>query len=284
LNGRFLDVLEDTASILTPEIVGDMLDRLYAMTSADRSQERTQVAGSTVVPNASLASIKSFFAARHNHIVNSYLPGQGRTPVSNRRPGITLDAPLHTGKSRVSISWSHSDPEGNNATVDLFWTDLGFSHLVPIPGATDLPASDGSYQWLDTLPVLTGKPIYIHAVIDDGLADLVGHSTSLPIEPQEFLDPPFRRGDVDGNGILDLADDVNNLTYQFVGSFQPTCLDALDVNDSGEINIADPLRSLFFQFSGGPPPADPGHESCGIDPSSETVEISCDSYAGCPAP
>lgn len=284
LEDRFFDILEDTANILTPEIVGDMLDRLYAMTGVDRIEERSTVVGATVVQDSSLSSIKSFYTARHNYILNNYLPSRGRPPISNFHPDIELDEPIHSGKSQVSISWSHSDTEGNPATVDLFWTDLGFSHLVPIPGATDIPASNGSFEWIGELPEIDGKPIYIHAVIDDGLAELVGHDTSMPIEAQEFPDAPFRRGDVDGNGSLDISDDIRNLSYQFLGTFNPGCLDALDVNDSGQIEISDPLWSLYFQFAGGAPPPAPGHLSCGADPTDETVHIGCESTPTCPSP
>jgi hypothetical protein len=83
------------------------------------------------------------------------------------------------------------------------------------------------------------------------------------LEPQNLTQ--FRRGDVDGNGFLNTADAVNSLIFQFVGTFEPTCLDALDTDDDGRIDIADPLANLFFQFRGAPNIPAPGPFACGFD-------------------
>lgn len=84
--------------------------------------------------------------------------------------------------------------------------------------------------------------------------------------------PRFRRGDADASGVVDISDPINNLTYQFLGTFQTTCLDALDDDDSGAIDISDPIYSLTRQFVGGPPQPPPGPERCGEDPTPETPE------------
>lgn len=91
---------------------------------------------------------------------------------------------------------------------------------------------------------------------------------------------PFRRGDCTGDGILDLTDPVANLEFQFLGSFTPPCRDACDFDDVGSIDITDPIANLAHQFLGGPPPAPPGKETCGTDPTDEDG-ISCESFAPC---
>lgn len=60
----------------------------------------------------------------------------------------------------------------------------------------------------------------------------------------------FRRGDVDGNGKLELADVIKSLTYQFVGGETLSCLDAADVDGDGELGLTDAIRSINFQFTG----------------------------------
>jgi hypothetical protein len=82
----------------------------------------------------------------------------------------------------------------------------------------------------------------------------------------------FRRGDVDGNGALEVTDPIANLSFQFLGTFEPTCLDALDWDDSGTIEITDPISSLTRQFLGGTPAAAPGSEACGADPSADELD------------
>ncbi len=90
----------------------------------------------------------------------------------------------------------------------------------------------------------------------------------------------FRRGDGNDDGAVDVSDAIANLTFQFLGTFQPPCLDALDFDDSGMIDVSDPIANLTHQFVGGPPPAAPGKETCGVDPGED--ELSCESFATCP--
>ena len=90
----------------------------------------------------------------------------------------------------------------------------------------------------------------------------------------------FLRGDSNADGKRDVTDPIANLTFQFVGTFDPPCLDALDFDDSGELDVTDPIANLTHQFVGGPPPAAPGKEICGVDPTDD--EIGCDTFAQCP--
>ena len=99
-------------------------------------------------------------------------------------------------------------------------------------------------------------------------------------ERAEVRNPPpppkvlFRRGDVDDSGTLEITDAIQNLTYQFLGSSPPPCLDALDFDDSGTIEIPDPIGILNHLFFGGAPPAPPAME-CGVDPGDD--ELTCQS-------
>lgn len=74
----------------------------------------------------------------------------------------------------------------------------------------------------------------------------------------------FIRGDTNGDGLVDVADAVFDLTYQFY-SGPELCLLAHDTNDDEVIDISDPVYSLTYQFSGGPTPPEPFPE-CGPDP------------------
>ncbi len=79
------------------------------------------------------------------------------------------------------------------------------------------------------------------------------------------FDTHFRRGDSNGDGILDLSDAINTLGYLFGGAGAVVCEDAADSNDSGDVDISDGIHTLGFLFGGGPPPPAPGHEDCGSD-------------------
>ena len=94
-------------------------------------------------------------------------------------------------------------------------------------------------------------------------------------------EPVFRRGDVDGNGKLEITDAILNLDFQFIGNYVPRCKDAHDFDDNGRIEITDSIANLQHQFVGGQGPAPPGMKSCGKDPSDDTLP--CENYlsAGC---
>ncbi len=87
----------------------------------------------------------------------------------------------------------------------------------------------------------------------------------------------FRRGDVNVDGLLDIADPVFDLGCLF--RCFPSCRDAHDSNDDGAWNIADPVYTLNYLFQQGPQPSLPW-PGCGID---ETLSmLDCQSYPGCP--
>jgi hypothetical protein len=91
----------------------------------------------------------------------------------------------------------------------------------------------------------------------------------------------FVRGDTDGSGQIDITDPINNLSYQFLGEFKPSCLDAMDDDDSGKVDISDPIFSLNRQFLGGPVWAPP-YPACGTDPTPDQgTDLGCASDAAC---
>ncbi len=75
----------------------------------------------------------------------------------------------------------------------------------------------------------------------------------------------FIRGDVNGDGKIELTDPISNLDYQFLGNFESTCLDALDFDDDGTISLSDPIGNLTYQFLGGIDAKLPGPGQCGVD-------------------
>jgi hypothetical protein len=88
----------------------------------------------------------------------------------------------------------------------------------------------------------------------------------------------FRRGYVNTDKTVNLADAVYLLGYLFGTGETPWCLKAADTNDDGEIDLADAVKLLGFLFGGQPPLPVPFFQ-CGTDPSPD--ELTCAIEPGC---
>ncbi|MBN1444398.1 MAG: CotH kinase family protein [Planctomycetes bacterium] len=93
-------------------------------------------------------------------------------------------------------------------------------------------------------------------------------------------DLPFRRGDSNADGRVDIADSIFSLRYMFQGWTAPPCLDAADANDDGDADISDPIVTLLYLFQGGRALPSPGPQDCGPDPTPD--DLACSSYTACP--
>lgn len=80
---------------------------------------------------------------------------------------------------------------------------------------------------------------------------------------------PFRRGDADENGALELTDAMAALQLLF-GTGDVACLDFVDANDDGSVNITDAVYLLLHLFRGGPEPPPP-FSNPGLDPTSDLL-------------
>ncbi|MBI4605074.1 MAG: FG-GAP repeat protein, partial [Planctomycetes bacterium] len=87
---------------------------------------------------------------------------------------------------------------------------------------------------------------------------------------------PFRRGDADLNGRIEITDAIRGLTYLFVDGVPPACLDALDADDSGDVDITDSIRILTYLFLGGAEIPAPGPAACGQDPTGDALSCAGD--------
>jgi hypothetical protein len=115
-------------------------------------------------------------------------------------------------------------------------------------------------------------------VIFFGAGGTVEYTVTYEFEPAPPGDQ-FRRGDANADGALDIADAVYLLEQLFSGATPTECPDAADANDDGLMNIADPVFTLSSLFSGGPFPSPP-FDSCGVDPTADSLE--CTGFAACP--
>ncbi len=89
----------------------------------------------------------------------------------------------------------------------------------------------------------------------------------------------FQRGDVDGNGSLEITDPIALLDYLFLGAADLRCNDAADADDNGFLEVTDVINILSYLFLGGADLPAPGPEACGGDPTPDN--LGCKVYS-CP--
>jgi hypothetical protein len=111
--------------------------------------------------------------------------------------------------------------------------------------------------------------------------DSIGGSPDAYFLRLRVRDSQFRRGDINDDATLNIADAVSLLTTLFVvGGSAIECEDAADANDDGLVDIADAVFVLAALFSQGAPPPSPGPSMCGDDPTGDA--IGCALHDSCP--
>jgi hypothetical protein len=100
--------------------------------------------------------------------------------------------------------------------------------------------------------------------------------------------PNFHRGDVNGDGTLDISDGLCTLAFLFDGGVEPLCLESGDANNDGKLDCSDSFWILGYLFMGTRPPESPGPPSapCGPDPDAlgSPADLGCASYTHCISP
>ncbi len=237
--------------------------------------------------------------AQDRPIVDFVRFGNQRSDVSSGRPegsadfGMLLNATpgepnTALAANVVSIVETQPVPAGSTITVTGKALAAAVKVFVVEPLSVRCDAVD-SWDWANavvasftvsgsdlrvTLPA--GLPAGIHRLCvlseTDPLLELGGlwHEaglawTSLEFASSEVADPPFRRGDVNVDAGVNIADAIKLLGHLFAHEPAPLCRDAADANDDGQLNIADAIKILGYLFTHGPMP-DPGAINCGPDP------------------
>ncbi len=163
-----------------------------------------------------------------------------------------------------SIAW--------NASVGAPWLRLSTSS-----GATpgNVPVS------FDETGLAHG--VYQTEIVLESL-DAPGQTVTVPVEavvaPRESS--VFLRGDCNGDGGVDISDAIQTLGVLFLGGGEFPCKDACDSNDDGRIDISDAINTLGVLFLGQGTIPLPGNQTCGVDPTGDDAQLTCESYSRCP--
>lgn len=85
-------------------------------------------------------------------------------------------------------------------------------------------------------------------------------------EYSQLTNLPFRRGDANGDGWIDISDPISTLSAVYLNGTPLNCQDAADANDSGALDKDDAIFTLRWLFDGsGMLPPLPGTETLGSD-------------------
>jgi hypothetical protein len=90
----------------------------------------------------------------------------------------------------------------------------------------------------------------------------------------------LRRGDSNGDGKVNLSDGLATLGHLFLGG-PMACADGADADDNGAVQLGDAVFTLNWLYVGGVTIPAPGAESCGRDPTPDSLP-SC-TRSGCTA-
>lgn len=157
----------------------------------------------------------------------------------------------------------------SGATVRLAWRAFRFYDLITVlrdgevlatlPGNRtsyeDLDVPEGSYEY-EVLALLGG--------VEDGVA------CEATVEGEAPGEPMFKRGDINQDGKIDIADPIALLGHLFASKPRPACPDSADGNDDGKLDIADAIKVLGHLFAAAGPLPNP-FSACGVDEVADTL-------------
>lgn len=187
--------------------------------------------------------------------------------------GGTLPPIALVGESAPDIAYSAVEGE----TVWPGEGNIRDDPLFVAPGTWDGQGrwTGGDYRLGEGSPAIdAGDPLDGVAADLDGAARPCGPATDMGAFERCDLPPepsPFRRGDGNADGALNLTDAVFLLDHLFRGASGPGCEESADTNADGRLDLSDAVYVLNYLFIGGEePPAPFGACGRGAEPSGLT--------------
>ena len=181
------------------------------------------------------------------------------------------------GGGGLAVTVRETDAAAGEEQID-FLLYVNFGGEIPLNGETGLPdfAQAPGLLFVDGTAGPGAETLEVPgAALRAGVyyvlvSSQVSGGDSLPawITVSASLDcgRTFRRGFINNDTTVNVADAVFLLAYLFAGGPEPGCLLAADINADGTVNIADAVSLLAYLFAGAAAPAPP-FEACGTDAS-----------------
>ena len=186
------------------------------------------------------------------------------------------DDPAFFGPALLADGW----------TVGVVYDFFG---MVTLAFGTSIDVITASYTTAGLLGDLDGEIVNLTWVDDLGMPPVenivvVGADASLVeffdgvIDLQPLVDVPFIRGDCNDDGIVNIADGIFILNFNFQNGPAGNCAESCDANDDNMMgpDISDATYIFAYRFQNGPPPPAP-FPDCGPVPGAD-----CDLFNSCP--
>ncbi|HAK97441.1 MAG TPA: hypothetical protein DCM87_21250, partial [Planctomycetes bacterium] len=258
----------------TPETCRTQADALLSLClvrcgSLSSCENRCAVAAQIVLTGCALGGLPTEECRRLANVVletciQGCVPPDACDSECERLAALARDECIARGGSREECAL---------ASQDVLATCLRYCEGVPMPGC-DVQCEDMAAA-LAARCAAAGLPVEYCETLKDRFLDacIAYHSENCSTEELAGMSMfmPFRRGDVNGDGAIDIADPIGLLQQLFAGRPMNRCEDALDANDDGAVNVADPICILAYLFGqnslGLPAP----FASAGQDPTSDAL-------------
>ncbi len=167
-------------------------------------------------------------------------------------------------------------------TLPITLPPVGTATVAEVTVQTTQPLEDdpdatieGIVEWPPGADLSYPSYMENSVTVDGASARPCRHNVSLTFSSTPL---PFRRGDANDDGRVDISDAITIVHFLFLAGKTPPCPDAADAEDVGMINVTDAIKILteLFRDSTIPPP---GPVTCGEDPTEDF--LGCASYTSC---
>ncbi len=207
----------------------------------------------------------------HIRLVERFLPSENLVltgPASLQRAELILD-----GHNRVVSDYWQLVYAAQRHNLDArYWVVL--EPPVSLPG---LSAAVRIVEIATPNPAGFGGLDAPRVTYFDEMLSVVGEAIATGFDRQEVVGDVFRRGDVDGDGEVDLNDAVSLLGYLFRRGETPPCAKSADADDDGRLTVSDAVRLLLHLFASHGPLPEP--TDCEMDPTVDT--LTCEAFTTC---
>jgi peptide-N-glycosidase F-like protein len=238
--------------------------------------------------------IASFFPERkelmRSHVTSAKLRfrvtghGQGNTDnaaeFAQKLHGVLVNGTDHTHELwRADCGTNPCSPQGGSwqyaragwcpgSTVTPWDVDLGAAGRAGATVAIRYHVEDYLNECRPVAGCQASNCIFGNCAYDGG-----GHTTPIYWVESQLIsytsEKPFLRGEVNGDGAVDLGDAVAILFRLFAGQ-AIECAKAADTNDDGALDLSDAIDLLDYLFLAGRAPRTP-FTKCALDPTADTL-------------